>query len=626
MKSGFFDRPALHLGLIVILGVIVYSNTLDVPFHFDDHEAIVQNPIVRDLGLFSDSQRAKCFLTYPTLKRRFVGVLSFALNYRVHGLDVTDYHIINLTVHILNGILVYLLIYLTFQTPRLEGSRIKKNSVHIALFSSLLFVSHPVQTQAVTYIVQRFTSLAAMFYLASLVLYIKSRLTMNQESGIGENGKIHTLIFYFLSLVSAILAMKTKEIAFTLPLVISLYEFSFFRASLKRRALYLIPLLLTMLVIPLTLAGLDSPIEDVLGEAATVHISRYDYLLTELRVMVTYLRLLVLPVNQNLDYDYPLYQSFFDPQVLLSLLLLTGIFSLGVYMQRGLRTDAACRLAAFGTFWFFITLSVESGVIPLHPIYEHRIYLPGVGIITALTVFAFLASDKWPRLRLPVMAALVDTVVVFAYSTYSRNFIWQSGEGLWEDVISKSPENARGHNNLGLAYMSKGLTDKAIVQFRISLELNPGYEEAHINLGNIYMAKGLKEEAMGHYLKASRINPFNAVAYYNLGVLNIEKGDLDRAVEHFRAALKIRPDNVMAHNNLGSVNLERGDLDEAIKHYRTAIDLNPDSLDPHFNLGLAYFRKGLIEDAVKEMQIVLNIDPDHQEARRILKIPTGKRL
>jgi tetratricopeptide (TPR) repeat protein len=626
MKSGFFKKTTLHLWLIVVLGILVYSNTLDVPFHFDDQEAIVQNPIIRDLGLLSDSERAKCFLTYPTLKRRFMGVLSFALNYRVHGLDVTGYHIINLSIHILNGMLVYFLVVLTFLTPRLENSGMKRNSVHIALFSALLFIAHPIQTQAVTYIVQRYTSLAAMFFLASLVFYIKSRLTVNQKPGTRKNGNVYTFIFYFLSLAFAVLAMKTKEIAFTLPLLIALYEFSFFRAPFKRRCLYLVPFLITMPVIPLTLVGLDMPIENVLGEASVVHISRHDYLLTELRVLVTYLRLLVLPVNQNLDYDYNLYQSVMNPQVLLSFLFLLGIFGLGVYLHRDRRRDAALSLAAFGIFWFFITLSVESGLVPLHPIYEHRVYLPGVGMITALTVFAFFASYRWPGMRMPVTAALAVIVVVFASAAYSRNSIWQSGERLWEDVVRKSPENARGRNNLGLAYMSRGMTDKAIVQFRAALERDPGYEEAHINLGNIYMAKGLKDEAMGHYFKASKINPYNAVAYYNLGVLNVDKGNLDKAAEHFRAALKIRPDHVMAHNNLGSIHFERGEIDKAIKYYSSAIELDPGRPDTHFNLGLAYIRKGRVEDAVKEMRIVLRISPGHPEANRMLKSVAGKRL
>ena len=314
------NKPVVHILLLALMGLLAYSNTFEVPFQFDDKPNIVINPIIKDLRYFLETEKAKMFTgknEYPAFTRRYIGHLTFALNYKIHGLDVTGYHVFNLFIHVLNAILLYWFVVLTFRTPKLKGSPLGDSSRPIALFAALLFVSHPMQTQAVTYIVQRLTSLATLFYMLSLVLYIKTRLKTEQQSS-----KTGAFLLYFFSVVSALLAMKTKEIAFTLPLVIALYECMFFRGKIKRRLIYLIPLLLTMLIIPLTYIGLYSGMDRPVGEmihdadrATTIRdISRVDYLVTEFRVIVTYLRLLVLPVNQSVNYAPTLYRSFFDPQ------------------------------------------------------------------------------------------------------------------------------------------------------------------------------------------------------------------------------------------------------------------------------------------------------------------------
>ncbi|MBI4690377.1 MAG: hypothetical protein HY754_08950 [Nitrospirae bacterium] len=245
---------------------------------------------------------------------------------------------------------------------------------------------------------------------------------MNRESCIVSRA---SWILYLASLLSAVLAMETKEIAFTLPIMISLYEFMFFTDSrftihgsrFKRRILYLMPILLTMLIVPMAIIDTTKPVGDLISgvdEAtrAKAVISRLDYLFTEFRVIVTYIRLFFSPFNQNFDYDYPVYNSFLSPEVLLSFLFLLSIFGFGIYLFYRSRftihdarytihntpsmnyvsrvTHHALRLVAFGIFWFFITLSVESSIIPTQDmIYEHRLYLPSVGIIMAFGTALF---------------------------------------------------------------------------------------------------------------------------------------------------------------------------------------------------------------------------------------------
>ena len=385
-----------------------------------------------------------------------------ALNSRIHKLDVTGYHVVNIFIHIINALLMYGLVILTFRTPFLKSWALKEQANYMALFVGLLFACHPVQTQAVTYIWQRVTSLTMVFYCLSLVMYIKWRLASVKT---GSPFFQISVWFYIGSVVSAIFAMKTKEIAFTLPVVITLYEFLFFDGTIRRRFLYLVPLLLTMLIIPISLLGIDRPIGEIISDVSDATrvqtgMSRLEYLFTQFAVIVTYIRLLFFPVNQHLDYDYPIYHTFLIPEVFLSFLLLLSLFGSGVYMLFHSRTrNRAFRLVAFGIFWFFIALSVESSIIPIvDVIFEHRIYLPSVGASITLASEIFLLLNKFDKEKVQTIGIgfLCVVIIILSAVTYSRNHVWRSEIGLWKDCVAKSPGKVRSHYNLGNAYKDSG--------------------------------------------------------------------------------------------------------------------------------------------------------------------------
>lgn len=386
-------RIILSLLAIIILGTIIYSNTFDASWHFDDHTAIVENYGIRDLKGIALGIGAS----------RWIGFTTFALNYHFGKLDVFGYHLVNIGIHLLSAILVYFLALLTLKTPYLKETSISRHAASLALASGLIFVAHPIQTQAVTYIVQRFTSLATLFYLLSLILFIKARL---QNLGGKRFYSPSHLGCYLGSLLAAFLSMKTKEITITLPAIILLYEFCFFSPSLRalvRKLPYLTPLLLTFFIIPFSRSGIGilgvsggtfigiAEIGDVIGSATqeTTAISRTDYLLTQFNVIVTYIRLMFFPVNQNLDYDYPISHTLFEFPTFFSFLLLVSIVIFGVWMFK------KSRLISFGIFWFFITLSVESSIIPIRDvIFEHRVYLPSVGFVLFLTVAIYQMLEQ----------------------------------------------------------------------------------------------------------------------------------------------------------------------------------------------------------------------------------------
>ncbi|TAL22841.1 MAG: tetratricopeptide repeat protein [Nitrospirae bacterium] len=538
------DKIFFHILLIALLGLAAYSNTFNSSFHFDDEPNIIDNPAIKNLTELLETQ-------VVSLNNRFIGYLTFYLNYRLNGLDVTGYHIFNMAIHIINAGLVYLLVLLTFNALCLSDKTTlidnagRRNS--IALFSALFFVSHPVQTQAVTYIVQRFTSLATMFYLLSLVMYIRFR---SQQSAISGQQKLPAPRYrlYAVSLFSAILAIKTKEISFTLPIMMAIYEFMFFTGKIRKKILYLMPFFIVMFLVLLSLAWIDKPFEELTADLETktrteTDMSRRDYQLTQLRVIVSYIRLIFFPINQNFDYDYPIYNSFFNSDVLLSFIFLLSLFGFAAYLFYSTRhTLHPARLISFGISWFFIALAVESSIIPIvDVINEHRLYLPSVGGFIAITASVFSIADKLKNsgpmiIEKAIIPVLFLTIIGLTSATYARNMVWQDELSLWSDVVKESPNKARGYYNLGTTYQDKRQFDMAIENYTKAVSINPAHIKAYINRGNAYDEKKQPYKAIEDYLKALSINPDYADAYFNLGVTCFRNGMIDNAISNFRKA------------------------------------------------------------------------------------------
>lgn len=593
-----FNKPIFHLILIIGVGVLAYSNTFHAPFQWDEHDFLVKNPIVKNLKYFLEPSKAKAGDPdfYFFLRTRYIAYLTFAINYKIHGFNVLGYHIFNLTVHLFSALLVYLLIFLTFQTPFLNKAVLKKGSNLIALFSTLIFVSHPLQTEAVTYIYQRLASLVTFFYLLSIVSYIRGRLCLDNQN----ISYFKPALFFILSLISTVLAMKTKENAFTLPLMILIYEIFFFSGKMKTRVLRLLPWILSMMIIPLTMIGTDKSITElyrlILDPFLYVRaeLSREVNLFTQFRVVLTYIRLLFLPIHQNLDYDYPVFHSFFNPHVFLSLFFHLVVIGIGFYLlHRSRPTIPEFRLISFGIFWFYISLSIESGIIAaVITIFEYRVYLPSVGWTIATTTSVWIALEKlrprFPGIKKKVVFFFVFIVILLSILTYARNDLWKDEARLWEDVVTKSPNKSRGHFMLGLILGKKGHFDDAIREFQTALKIEPNQARVHNNLALIYASQGNLDQAIKEFQTALTINPKDAVVHFNLGMLLKQIGRLDESVTAFQNTLKLNPLDASAHNNLGVVLALQGRLDEAIKEFKTALEIEPDHRNARNNLNKVY--------------------------------------
>src|SRR3989338_7326240 len=448
----------------IAIGLLIYSNTFQVPFQFDDKAFIENNLAIRDITNISAIWH---YLSHPS---RFIAFYSFALNYHFHGLDVAGYHVLNLAVHILNAILVYWLSLLLFSTPKTAHLAIAAHKEPISFFTALLFLAHPLQTQAVTYLSQRFASLAALFYLIALCCYLKARLIPFQQ-------KSRVAWAYFaLSIISGILGMFTKQIVFTLPFIILLSEWMFFRDAKPHRVLRLwwmvFGLSIFFILAFFLRETVQAPFKTIVSYShAGEMINGYTYFLTQWRVIPYYIFLLFFPMHQNLDYDFSISKSLFDPFTTFA-----GAVCLILIIWTAFRLRARQPLIAFGIFWFFMTLSVESSIIPIrHVIFEHRAYLPSVGFFLVASQSIFLLTRNLKS----SIAILSILTILFSVLTFARNKVWQTEFTLWQDAAGKSPQKSRPHIYLGLAYLEQNNLEKAFVHLSAAVHLDPNLAEGY---------------------------------------------------------------------------------------------------------------------------------------------------
>lgn len=592
--------PSVQIALILFVGLGLYLHTLNAPFIFDDFGCVKENPVIRNFILYLDFDNVRALNLAPDLKNSFalrpVVYLTFFLNYLCGGVQEFGYHLVNTAIHLLNALLVYRLVTVTLQRApnRESGDESFPLPRLLPLLVALLFVAHPLQTQAVTYITQRFASLAALLYLLALVLYVGARTAKTSRSRWSCYGG---------ALAVTLLAMKTKEIAFTLPIIMLLYDFFFLDGTLKSRCRAILPFLLTMAIIPATLIWLTqtnsagvSPqgLNQSLDLVNFSKVSRWDYLMTQFGVITTYLRMLILPVGQNLDHDYRMAQSFFELKIVGSFFLLLflcgGAVLLGI---RSCREGKRCeeRLVAFGILWFFITLAVESSIIPIDDLLvEHRLYLPSFGIFLALAVAATAAVGNGLLPRWAFIGAVVSAVVLLSALTVARNYLYKDDIRMLEDVIAKSPDKPRARSILGTAFLDGGRFDEAIVE-----------------LG-----------------KAVQLQPDNVNALGNLGCAHFAKGQFDEAMRCFQRTIEIAPDNYHAHASLGVSYFNKGRLADAEREYLLSLAINPHYGDARKNLAGLYALLGRKAEAMEQYRALLVSDPQNSEAALRLRQLIGR--
>jgi tetratricopeptide (TPR) repeat protein len=566
MKTINMYRPIFHILLIILVCLLAYSNTFLVPFLFDDHYYIVNNARIKDVSnipsFFTEIEGPKA--TNPFT------LTTFALNYYLSGLNTLGYHIFNVALHTINGILLYFLILITAGLLNYTAKHVRL----IALFASLIFIAHPIQTECVTNIVGRSTPLITAFSLSGILLFVRAATA--------KKGRAFYIVGLFLS---SLLGMASSEKFVTFPFMLILYDFFFVskykvKSVIKNYRIHVPVLVILGYFAYLVLSYEYEDISSGLKQATPL-----EYLMTQFNVHWTYLRLLVLPVNQNIDYDYPIARNLFEVPTIFSFIGYMGLWAWGISLWR------RKPVISYGILWFMITLSPVSSIIPLkNMLFEHRLYLPAIGIFVTAVIAVFVVmeklKDRWKAIDKTVLTVLAVIVIMLVGATYARNMVWKDEITLWKDVIKKTPRKARGYIFLGIVYQSQGLIDKAVEQYRIAIRLEPNSPEPYNNLGNLYLYRGQH----------------------------------DKAIEQYLIAIKLKPNFPELHYNLGNVYNSQGLFDKAIEQYLIAIRLKPDWDMPHLLLGRVYLKQGKKEAAHRQFKEVLQINPRHQGARNLINL------
>ena len=383
-----FLRHLVAIGLIAGVALLAYSNTFHVPFHFDDRPNITQNPNVQ-IRVFTLGNLERLVKNTYKESIRVFSYFTLALNFYFGGFNVFGYHLVNFFIHIASGIFLYGFLFLTFNLPSLR-EKYGSISYKVALFSSLVFISHPIQTQSVTYIVQRMASMGGMFYLLSLVLYVKGRLT---------TGRPRMLYFGGMAL-SYLVGVFSKENVAILPLFIALYEFYFFRKldlspKGKKVLLMLIGALLVIGACGFILWGeryIRVIIEGFQYRAQeSKPFTMSERVLTQFRIVLYYVTLLAYPhpSRLNLDYDFPISKTIIDPPTtLISMLVIAGLLGYSLWVAK------KKPVLSFFILWYFGNLVIESSIFPLELVYEHRLYLPAVGPFVLFSLMVVRGVEK----------------------------------------------------------------------------------------------------------------------------------------------------------------------------------------------------------------------------------------
>ncbi len=630
-NSSSHMREYLMLVFMAVFVFLIYSNNMTGPFVFDDEQNIRDNPHIRLTELTFESIRKAGFES--GISTRPVANISFALNYYFHKYNVMGYHLINILIHIATGILLFFFVKTTLGF-KIEDCRLKTDDLQpvsnlqspmflVPFFTAFIWLVHPIQTQSVAYIVQRMNSMASMFYILSVLLYVRGRLA---------EGKAKKTILFISCVLSGILALGSKEMTGTIPFFIFLYEWYFFqKLSLdwfKQRFFIFVGILVFFVIFAFIYLG-ENPLQKILNTYKYRDFTVEQRMLTQFRVVVFYISLLIFPhpSRLNLTHNFPLSFSLIDPvTTVFSIGIILGLIGLAFYIAK------KSPLISFCILWYFGNLVIESSVIGLEIIFEHRNYLPSMLVSLIPVILLMRAADhsfvrqyikdikaKW--IGVGVMCVMVAVLSVWAYQ---RNNVWSESISLWKDCVKKSPENVRPYNNLGIALSARKNYKEAMEIFSEALKIKPDYPFAHNNLGLILARQDRKEEAMLHYYEALRLKPDYVDAHYNIANEMSEQEDYDKALYHFSMVIKINPLHENAHNSIGSILLKQDQDEKATEHYYQALKINPNFAKAHNNLGLALAKKDKLKRAAKHYSKAFEIDPEYAESHYNLGLAFAK--
>lgn len=559
---------------ILLLAGMFYANSLDNGFHYDDSHSIVENYHIRSLAHIGDF-----FVDPTTFSRepamamyRPVVQTTYALNYALGKYRPLGYHLVNIALHGLAALLLYLVI------SALTGQRL------LGWWGGAFFALHPVQSQAVNYISSRAEIMGAVGILAAFYLLVVKKSHQNWA----------LLIFA--------LALLAKSTALALLPLMLIYEWN--QAPERRRWRAHIP----VWGLALGYLGLIKG-NGFLSRSMGQEVRPYmEHLWTQIKALPYYFKLVCMPVGLSVEHGFKTSQGMDEAAVLSSLALVLSLIFLAL---SGLGRD---NWGSQALLWFGAALGLTF-LVPLNVLVnEHRLYLAlGGGL---LGILGYLG--RHPRRSLGVLGGIL--MVLMGVLTWQRNALWQDDLTLWQDAVEKGPNMFRAQSNLGLAHYERGELESARLAFERALELNPHYGKTWSNLGLVYEAQGAFAGAEAAFARALELHPGLAGPHNNLGRLHFKAGNFSAAATSLERALELDPFYLAAKVNLGLLQQRSGRLDAALQTFREALDLDPDYAPALNNLGLAHAEGGRLEEGIAALRQALSLDPENRAAQVNLQL------
>ncbi len=619
--------PLLAPLLLLLAGLLAYGNSFHGVFLLDDMAHIRMNESIRDLSDLPSVLNGS---------RRPLVNLSLAINNQCSTLksepsqwpDSFGFHLFNITIHLLAGLTLFGIIH---RGIRLLEHPISIHARWIAFTAALFWILHPLNTQAVNYVVQRGESMMGLFYLLTLYGFIRSVKSRRPP------------VWLTCSVVAASLGMLCKAVMVTVPITILLFDRCFvaksFATALRRRGVYYAILFATwfLLIWPTGVAtGVLNPNID---GPATVGFSFKDitpieYLLTQGGVILNYLHLAFWPDALVLDYGWPVAHSMSEILPGTLIISLLGLLTLWLLWKHP-------RIGFIGA-WFFIILAPTSSFVPIKDIaFEHRMYLPLATITTLITLGGVALLSLLSRkgiLHPSAIRALAASLILvpgmaFAARTLSRNNDYSSGIRMWESVVRVRPQNLRAYAQLGAHHIQAGQTHKneALKVLKRGMDVirqgdfppdDVVVGSIHNNLATIYRLQGNMLQSRGDYAGAevqyreeSLLTPDNAQSHFRHGLMLNRLGRHEEAITAFHKTIELTPDDDAAHYNMGNALRKLGRMEDAAIAYRQAITHNPNHARAYTNLGYTMGQLGQIDEAIAFFQTALSIQPNLAPAR-----------
>jgi len=574
--SALLARKTVQYLVLLALILLCYGHTLDVPFYLDDNYSLRGNEAIQQVDLGA---------LWKLYAARIVGYLTFALDYAVHGYTLAGYHLVNILIHVLATFMAYQVALALLKTPRLESMANEQAILWLPLITALIFAIHPLQIQAVTYIVQRLASLVALFYLSSLYCYLQFRLSKTPKKKI---------IFGFLLIISGCLALFTKQNAVTIPLVFLLLEWIFFNPQRKiiiaGAICTSIGLLGAYLLFPIVLnQELFAFISERTRE--TVLLSRIEYLSVQMHVLWSYILRFLLPVNLALIYEYAVPESFFSPGIFFPAVFHAGLILAAVLNRK------AFPLAAFGILFYYTAHLVESSIIPIRDFaFDHRTYLPNFGLclLVGSLVVAYLSRKPLTKAVLLLVCLVVLLLVAL---TWSRNQLWRDPIAFLQHEVEINNDSFTSYCFLGEAYYSAGQLTEAISIFEqaqsyVDNLINRGnntFESCYSNYAATLQEAGYLDEAR-QLISRMPVTAFTTQGQSKVAMTfgNVEalSGNFSEAEAHFNRARTLDPNNIYAVSNLAKLKILTGELQQSYELFIQVQKSDPGNMDAA--IGLEY--------------------------------------